>query len=558
MTDVGKSSFSTSLRTVPAELRNHYLEAGAWTEDTIGGFLFESLSRHRKLELHVWSETHPYVGTFGEALDASLRVAKALQDLGIREGDAVATQLPNWFEAIVAFWATVFCGAVPVPIVHFYGAKEAQYILQRTGAKMLVIADQFRSANYVEQLDGYRGTLTDLEHVVLVSGGSSARVPEGGAIPFPELLASTAMERPVDRDPDSPALIAYTSGTTSAPKGVVHAHRSLVPDVDLGRRWRWYEDERPGLVATPISHASGLISALIKPAYFGRDIHMMDIFQADKALDIMRRKNLQLQTGPPYFLTSILDSPTFEPDDIELVRYQVVGGSPIPDATVERAALLGVCLSRAYGSTEMFTLTTSGFDEPADRRIQTDGHPLEFCEIRICEPNGEAMALGTPGEIWARSPHLFIGYMDAELTERFFTEDGWYKTGDVGFLDEQGYLKVTDRVQDIIIRGGENISAAEVEDLVMRYRGVAEVAVVAAPDELFVERPFAFVRLYPDADEFTLEELREYLIDAGLGRQKCPEGLQFVSDFPRTPSTKVQKFKLRQELRERATGTRGP
>jgi acyl-CoA synthetase (AMP-forming)/AMP-acid ligase II len=217
-----------------------------------------------------------------------------------------------------------------------------------------------------------------------------------------------------------------------------------------------------------------------------------------------------------------------------------LGGSPVPVAVTERATRLGIKVFRSYGSTEHPSITGCLLDEPEKKRLTTDGRPLPGVELRL-EPDGE---------ILSRGPDCCVGYTDPELTATVFDEEGWYRTGDVGVLDDDGYLTITDRVSDIIIRGGENISAQEIEELMLGLEAVAEVSVVAGPDHRLGEHAAAVVRVRDGMRSPTLDKVRAHLSDAGLARQKWPESLHEVSDFPRTPSGKVQKYRLRQQLRD--------
>jgi acyl-CoA synthetase len=217
----------------------------------------------------------------------------------------------------------------------------------------------------------------------------------------------------------------------------------------------------------------------------------------------------------------------------------------------ERAEGLGISVVRSFGSTEHPSITGAKHEEPKEKRIRTDGHPLAGVEIELRDDDGKLVAQGEPGEIWSKGPDCFIGYTDPVLTKASFDEDGWFGTGDVGVLDEDGYLSIVDRKKDIIIRGGENVSALEVEDLIVRLPGVAEVAVVAAPDPKLGEHGAAYVRMQPGHDASpSLEQMREHLGASGLAKQKWPEEIHLVEDFPRTPSGKIQKFVLREQRRK--------
>jgi acyl-CoA synthetase (AMP-forming)/AMP-acid ligase II len=266
----------------------------------------------------------------------------------------------------------------------------------------------------------------------------------------------------------------------------------------------------------------------------------------------MLEADLSAGSGATIFLTSLLDAEGFGAAHREKMSFCGLGGSPVPAAVCERAEALGIGVMRAYGSTEHPSITSSAHDAPRAKRNHTDGRPGAGVELWLRDDAGREVARGEPGEICSRGPDLFAGYTDPELSRRAVDAEGWYATGDIGRLDADGYLTITDRKSDLIIRGGANLSAAEIEELAMRMPGVAEVAVVAAPDARLGERACAWLRLLPGAAEPGLPALQRHLEAAGLPKQKWPEQLRIVADFPRTPSGKIQKFELRRRLREEA------
>jgi acyl-CoA synthetase (AMP-forming)/AMP-acid ligase II len=254
----------------------------------------------------------------------------------------------------------------------------------------------------------------------------------------------------------------------------------------------------------------------------------------------MKAEGLGVSGGATYFLTSLLEHPDFTSEHLVLMPFAGLGGSAVPIAVTERAEGLGIRTFRSYGSTEHPSITSSLIGDPAAKRLHTDG----------CALPGVEMRLDDEGQILSRGPDLFLGYTDPVLTASVFDDDGWYHTGDVGVLDDDGYVAITDRISDIIIRGGENISAQEVEELLLGMDAIAEVAVVAAPDTKFGEHAAAVFRVREGMAAPTVEDVQAHLAVAGLAKQKWPESLHEVADFPRTPSGKVQKFRLRQSLRE--------
>ncbi|MES4793046.1 MAG: AMP-dependent synthetase [Chloroflexota bacterium] len=529
------------LRDVPAQLRERYLGEGFWTDDTLGTILERGLSSHPDLAVKIHSTTRPYQGTYASALELARRVAGGLRARGIGPGDVVAFQLPNWIEAAATFWGVTFLGAVVVPIVHFYGPKEVGYILSRTRVRALVTADRFGRQDFLANLA--RIGTPDLELVVVVRSDPSTELPDGG-IAFDELLGSEPIDAPAPTDPDAPALVAYTSGTTSDPKGVIHSHRTIGFEVRQLAAMQPGLDDPPPLTGAPVGHGIGMLAALLVPVWRGQPIHLIDVWDPARVLQAMLQDRLCSGMGATYFLISLLDHPDFTDEHLKLMRHIGLGGAPVPEAVARRASDLGIKIFRSYGSTEHPSTTGGTPDDPEDKRAYTDGRPLLGVEIR----------LAADGEIQSRGPDCFLGYTDPALTARVFDDDGWYHTGDVGVLDADGWLTITDRKSDLIIRGGENVSAQEVEEQLLRMDGIAECAVVAAPDHRLGERPYAFVRLLPGAEPPTLEAVREHMARVGLARQKWPEGIRVVEDFPRTPSGKIQKFVLRRRLRDEQAG----
>ena len=481
--------------------------------------------------------------------DLARRVAGSLAARGIGPGDVVAFQLPNWVEAAATFYAATLVGAVVAPIVHFYGPKEVGYILEQSGARVLVSADHFGHLDYVAMLEQLGPRSGGLEAVFLVAGDRAASTAlPGWAEPFGTLADSAPLAEPVPVDPDAPALVAYTSGTTADPKGVIHSHRTIGAEI---RQLSGAQapDSLPTLSGAPVGHGIGMLGALLLPVHRGAPIHMIDVWDPARVLAAMTAEHLASGTGATYFLTSLLDHPDCTDAHLELMHHVGLGGSAVPRAVTERATSLGISIIRMYGSTEHPSITGCTHEDPLEKRLGTDGRPLIGCELRIITDDGHDAPAGTAGEIISRGPDCFVGYTDAHLTKAAFDDGGWYHTEDVGVLDDDGYLAITDRRKDIIIRGGENVSAQEVEELLLRMGGVAEVAVVAAPDARLGEHACAVLRLLPGAAEPSLAEIRSHLDQCGLARQKWPEEIHSVEEFPRTASGKIQKFVLRERLR---------
>ena len=509
-------------RTIPAELASRYQAEGWWTAETMGDTLARGLAAAPATRFQVHSAARPWSGTFADVELTARRLAAGLRERGVNAGDVVAFQLPNWMEAAAVFWASAMLGTVTVPIVHFYGRKEVGYILQSTRPAVFVTAQRFGRLEYQPDL--------------------SADVPVVGVVGenFEDLLAAAPMPGVVPADPAQPALIAFTSGTTRDPKGVIHSHQTLGFEVRQLTS-RYPADWGELLTSAPVGHFMGMLGAFLTPVLRSEPVHLADIWDPAAVLKLMKTDGLSVGGGATYYMTSLLDHPDFTPAHLKNMKYAGLGGAPVPAAVTERLTAHGITVYRSYGSTEHPSVTGSHHLAPERKRLYTDGAPLTGVEVRLSHD----------GEILSRGPDLCLGYTDPELTARAFDDDGWYHTGDTGDLDADGYLTITGRKSDVIIRGGENISALEVEDLLMGMDGVAEVAVVAAPDVRLGEHAAAVMRMRAGHQPPTLQQLRDHLRRAGLARQKWPEEIHEVADFPRTATGKVRKYVLRADIAAR-------
>ena len=507
------------MRNIPAELKKRYEDEGWWTQETLGVLLARGLQASPDAGFWVHSAVRPFSGTFRDVETLARRLAAGLRARGVGPGDVIAIQLPNWMEAAVSFWASAFLGSVIVPIVHFYGRKELAHILGTSKPRVFITAEEFGRMKFQPDL--------------------CAGIPIVGLVgkDFDDLLDDEPMAGTVPADPASPALIAFTSGTTRDPKGVIHSHQTL--GFETRQLLENYPPDRGRqLTGTPVGHFIGMLGAFLIPVLEGAPIDLCDVWDPGQALKLIERDGLSIGGGPPYFVTSLLDHPDCTPEHMSHFTTVGLGGSTVPAAVTRRLADLGIFVFRSYGSTEHPSITGSRPSAPEDKRLYTDGNPRPGVEIR----------LGPDGEIFSRGPDLCLGYTDPELTAKAFDDDGWYRTGDVGVLDEDGYLTITDRKADVIIRGGENISALEVEELLLTMPAVAEAVVVSTPDPRLGERAAAVLRIKPGHAMPSIEEVREHFKRTGAAPQKWPEELHQVDDYPRTASGKVQKFRVRQSI----------
>jgi acyl-CoA synthetase (AMP-forming)/AMP-acid ligase II len=541
---------------VPAELAARYRAEGLWTDATLGELVAASVARNPGNAMRVYSDARPWSGTFADVDRAARGLAGSLRAEGVGAGDVVVMQLPNWAEAAVTFWASAYLGAVIVPVVHFYGAKEVDYILRAMRPDVVVTADRFRRADYLATYEALLAAQSSWPPPAtggsapssrshratagcrwLVVGDTPASALPAGARPLDRLTGGEPVTAPATVDPDAPAVAAFTSGTTSDPKGALHSHRTL--GAEMSQMSARTAGGPPMLTGAPIGHFAGMLGAFLRPLIANAPIHLVDVWDPATVLRLMLSERLSMGGGATYFLTSLLDHPDFTEEHQRLMPVCGLGGSAVPLAVTTRATRLGITVFRSYGCTEHPSVTAGSFTDPEAKRLGTDGRPLAGVELRLDDE----------GQIHTRGPDLFLGYTDPALTASVFDADGWYRTGDVGRLDDEGYLTITDRVSDVIIRGGENISAQEIEELFLTIDGVLEVAVVAEPDDRLGEHAAAVFTMRPGVAPPTPERVRAHLGAAGLARQKWPEALYHVREFPRTASGKVRKVQLRRQLR---------
>jgi acyl-CoA synthetase (AMP-forming)/AMP-acid ligase II len=513
-----RSALPGSVRAARAEWEARWREQGLHRGITLAALLAEGAARHGETPITFFSRTRPAVYTLRELHEEGERTASALHALGLAAGDALAVQLPNWPETAIAYYAAARLGLLLVPIVSIYGPAEVGEILRRSEARAFVCAAEFRRRRAADDLPrlGEHGAR------VIVVGEDKE-----GQTPFKlwrDLRPGPAAPKPPD-DSTAPAVLLYTSGTTAEPKGVIHSHDTLIAELVNSPT----PPATPGTVSLqpfPAGHTAGLV-ALLGPAVHGHPTIVMDVWDARDAAKLVEAHRVTAMAGTPIFLSSILDAG----GDLSSLKHATTGGAGVPPALVERADRIGWRVCRCYGATEGPSVTATLADDPLRLRAYTDGRPIGGSQIRIID-----------GEVAVLSPESFVAYDDPKANAEAFTDDGWFLTGDIGVIDENGCLTITDRKKDIIIRGGENISSKEVEDVLARHPAVLEAAVVAAPDDVYGERVAAFVVA---SAPLTLDDVRAHFEHAGVARQKTPERLELVDDLPRTPAGKVRKPDLR-------------
>jgi len=521
-----------------------YRTGGHWLDVPIGRYLPWCAAEYGDTVAVVDGDRR---ATFADVERQAAAVAAALIAEGVGAEDVVSFQLPNWLEAVVVYQAVMKIGAVANPIVPIYRGHELRHILRQAGTKVAVIPAAFRGFDFPELYRRLRPELPDLTTLVIAGEGAE---PDEGERSWEELAATSPSGETAfagtDADPDHIALLLYTSGTTAEPKGALHSHNTLVFDCLSMAGWFRLNERDVIFTPSPVTHITGVLCGLTMPFVLGCPVVLQDTWQAERALELIERERASFMIFATPFLSGLTTSDRLDETETSSIRAIACGGADIPVDLVRAAnERLGPTM-RMYGATEAPSTTCTNRWDSIGARVGTDGRWIPPTEGAVVDDDGRPAPPGTVGEILWRGPDMFLGYLDAALNDAAFTDDGWFRTGDLGVMDDEGYLRVQGRLKDIVNRAGEKISVYEVESLLFEHPRVREVAVVATPDPKTGEKACAFV--VPDADEgeLDLDDLSEFLVGREVAKQKIPERLVLVDELPKTPSGKVQKFMLRE------------
>lgn len=489
--------------------------------------------------------------TFAEAGRLSEALAAGLLDLGIGRGDVVSWQLPSWLEGALLTIALDRIGAVSNPILPIYRETEVGFVLRQAKSKALVVPGVFRGFDHRELAREVRGGVPGLEHVLVARAE-----PLPGMRSFDHLLDTPVPEGlpPSPFGPHDLASLFYTSGTTAEPKGVMHTPSTLGSYARVNAATLGANPADVSLLQFPLTHIGGVGAFVLMPILVGSRCVYLDVWTPEAALDWIEREGVTSAGGPPAILQGILGSTAFRRERVATLRTAASGAADVSPGLIRRVRRdLAPVSFRSYGMTECPMLTTGRRDDPEEKCVGTDGQPAVGCEVRIVDEEGRELSAGREGEVLAFGPQLCIGYLDAALDADPFTADGFFRSGDLAVIDEEGYLTVTGRKKDIIIRKGENLSAKAIEDALAEHPGVADVAVIGVPDADRGEIVCACVVLSPEAGVLTLRELDAFMSSRGVMRQKIPERVEILAELPRNATGKVRKFELRARF-----GHKGP
>lgn len=467
------------------------------------------------------------------------RLASGLLRLGVARNASIAFQLPNWYEACVVNLAAELFGFRLVPLLPMYRVAELGLILRECAVQAVFIPGQFRGVSYPDLYTGFR--LPDaLKHVFVVRAEDHRHASYERLVNDAHDLLDDAPGAATDVK-----MVLYTSGSTGKPKGVLHSHQTMEDLIHLARDFWCLSDADVALVPSPLGHIGGSMYAFDLPWIVGTTAVLMDVWNPDVAVAHIEREQVTFCAGATPFLEGLLKAAEVANTGLPSLRRFVCGGASVPPALIQRASrqFAACTVSRAYGSTEV-PLVGPGIRSRADAGFgaTTDGE--RACEVLFLDDRGDPVADGQTGEIVARAPHMFLGYLDARDNEGAFTPDGYFRMGDIGRLVEGKFIEITGRKKDLIIRMGENISPLEVEIVLAEHPAIKQVSIVGIPDARTGEAALAFVVLH-DGAAFSVPEMKDFLSKRGMARQKWPEHLRVVATLPTNSIGKVLKIELR-------------
>ena len=536
-------SFETILTT---ERVAQHTSQGHWLDRTITDYLDE------------WVATTPdkvaFVDprrqiTYAELKAEVDQAALGLLELGVEPGDVVSFQLPNWIEWVVVHYAATRIGAISNPLIPIYRSREIDFMVGLAESKVIVLPAEFRGFDYVGMVDDLRPNWPALQHVLVVDGKLGQ-----GTSSWQDFMDTSRKQRDLASlrpDPNEVTLLIFTSGTTGEPKGVMHTHNTVVAANDALPSRLGITSDTVFHMASTLAHLTGFLYGARLNVQNGATAVFQDIWDNERFVELVEEHGITYTSAATPFLHDTLNAPNLTDHDMStLVRFCCMG-APIPRSIVReaKAKLPDTVVLGGWGQSENGLVTLGIPGDAEDKIIDTDGFPWPGMEIRTVDFAGEPVAAGEEGRLQVRGPFLFVGYAKRlDLTRELVDGDGWFDTGDLARIDADGYVRISGRTKDVIIRGGENIPVAYIENALYENPKIASVAVIAVPDPRLQERACACVVLAEDAGELTFAEMQEFLEGKGVAKQYWPEELKVLDAFPTTPSGKIQKFQLREQV----------
>ena len=529
--------------------RAAYRQQGLWGDASLADY-WQQTARAMPDKIAV-VDNHGASYTYSALDHAASCLANWMLAKGIESGDRIAFQLPGWCEFTVIYLACLKIGAVSVPLLPSWREAELVWVLNKCQAKMFFAPTLFKQTRPVDLILPLQNQLPQLQQIV----GVDKLAPATSALSLSQIIAdNTPLTTAITVHGDELAAVLFTSGTEGLPKGVMLTHNNILASeraycARLNLTW-----QDVFMMPAPLGHATGFLHGVTAPFLIGARSVLLDIFTPDACLALLEQQRCTCMLGATPFVYDLLNVLEKQPADLSALRFFLCGGTTIPKKVARECQQLGIKLLSVYGSTESSPHAVVNLDDPLPRFMHTDGYAAAGVEIKVVDDARKTLPPGCEGEEASRGPNVFMGYFDEpELTARALDEEGWYYSGDLCRMDEAGYIKITGRKKDIIVRGGENISSREVEDILLQHPKIHDACVVAMPDERLGERSCAYVVLKAPHHSLSLEEVVAFFSRKRVAKYKYPEHIVVIEKLPRTVSGKIQKFLLRKDIMRRLT-----
>ncbi|EJZ7922193.1 medium-chain fatty-acid--CoA ligase [Escherichia coli] len=529
--------------------RAAYRQQGLWGDASLADY-WQQTARAMPDKIAV-VDNHGASYTYSALDHAASCLANWMLAKGIESGDRIAFQLPGWCEFTVIYLACLKIGAVSVPLLPSWREAELVWVLNKCQAKMFFAPTLFKQTRPVDLILPLQNQLPQLQQIV----GVDKLAPATSSLSLSQIIAdNTSLTTAITTHGDELAAVLFTSGTEGLPKGVMLTHNNILASeraycVRLNLTW-----QDVFMMPAPLGHATGFLHGVTAPFLIGARSVLLDIFTPDACLALLEQQRCTCMLGATPFVYDLLNVLEKQPADLSALRFFLCGGTTIPKKVARECQQLGIKLLSVYGSTESSPHAVVNLDDPLSRFMHTDGYAAAGVEIKVVDDARKTLPPGCEGEEASRGPNVFMGYFDEpELTARALDEEGWYYSGDLCRMDEAGYIKITGRKKDIIVRGGENISSREVEDILLQHPKIHDACVVAMPDERLGERSCAYVVLTAPHHSLSLEEVVAFFSRKRVAKYKYPEHIVVIEKLPRTASGKIQKFLLRKDIMRRLT-----
>ncbi|HHL9083015.1 TPA: medium-chain fatty-acid--CoA ligase [Escherichia coli] len=527
--------------------RAAYRQQGLWGDASLADY-WQQTARAMPDKIAV-VDNHGASYTYSALDHAASCLANWMLAKGIESGDRIAFQLPGWCEFTVIYLACLKIGAVSVPLLPSWREAELVWVLNKCQAKMFFAPTLFKQTRPVDLILPLQNQLPQLQQIV----GVDKLAPATSALSLSQIIAdNTPLTMAITVHGDELAAVLFTSGTEGLPKGVMLTHNNILASeraycARLNLTW-----QDVFMMPAPLGHATGFLHGVTALFLIGARSVLLDIFTPDACLALLEQQRCTCMLGATPFVYDLLNLLEKQPADLSALRFFLCGGTTIPKKVARECQQRGIKLLSVYGSTESSPHAVVNLDDPLSRFMHTDGYAAAGVEIKVVDDARKTLPPGCEGEEASRGPNVFMGYFDEpELTARALDEEGWYYSGDLCRMDEAGYIKITGRKKDIIVRGGENISSREVEDILLQHPKIHDACVVAMPDERLGERSCAYVVLKAPHHSLSLEDVVTFFSRKRVAKYKYPEHIVVIEKLPRTASGKIQKFLLRKDIVQR-------